>query len=80
MRLEKLEYHKPGSLAEACRLMSSLDGVRLVGGGTDVLSDLKQGLIKAGNLVSLAGISDLKTIEEHDGSLLVETEEDREQF
>lgn len=64
MRIEDLEFHSPSSLAEASVLLNALGGdARVIAGGTDVLADLKQGLISAANLVSLGKIDELKTIE-----------------
>lgn len=64
MRIEELEYHAPESLAEASVLLDDLgEDVRVIAGGTDVLADLKLGLITTNNLVSLASIEELKKIE-----------------
>ncbi|MBU0755509.1 MAG: FAD binding domain-containing protein [Planctomycetes bacterium] len=64
MRIKELEYHAPESLAQASVLLNSLGSdVRVIAGGTDVLADLKLGLITTGNLVSLASIDELKKIE-----------------
>jgi carbon-monoxide dehydrogenase medium subunit len=70
MRIAALEYHDPDSLDEACRLMAAAGGdARLVAGGTDVLADLKQGLLRASCLVSLQRIAELRRIERHEGGL-----------
>jgi carbon-monoxide dehydrogenase medium subunit len=64
MRIEELEYHAPESLAEACRLLHTLKkDARVLAGGTDLLADLKQGLLTVNNLVALGKIEALKTIE-----------------
>jgi carbon-monoxide dehydrogenase medium subunit len=72
MRIEELEYHTPRSLAEASALLDTLgDDARVIAGGTDVLADLKQGLITTGHLVSLAGIGELKRIEQKPDGLWI---------
>ncbi|MHC4942258.1 MAG: FAD binding domain-containing protein [Planctomycetota bacterium] len=72
MRIEELEYHTPRSLAEASALLDKLgEDARVIAGGTDVLADLKQGLITAGHLVSLAGIDELKRIEQKPNGLWI---------
>jgi carbon-monoxide dehydrogenase medium subunit len=64
MRIEALEYHAPESLDEACRLLQSLGrDARVLAGGTDLLADLKQGLLTVNNLVALEKIGALKRIE-----------------
>ncbi|MFC1679117.1 FAD binding domain-containing protein [Elusimicrobiota bacterium] len=72
MRIEELEYHTPESLREACGLLDSLGSdARILAGGTDVLADLKQQLLKAGHLVALSGIPELKKIASKNGALWI---------
>jgi carbon-monoxide dehydrogenase medium subunit len=72
MRIEDLEYHAPKTLAQANELLSSLGrDARVIAGGTDVLADLKQGLITTGSLVSLASIQELKAIKFDDHGLWI---------
>lgn len=72
MRIRDLEYHSPDSLADACRMLHSLGPeAKVIAGGTDLLADLKQGLLKADHLISLAGIQELKKIEFKNGGLWI---------
>ncbi len=91
MRIEELEYHSPRSLPEACRLIHHLgDDAVILGGGTDLLADLKQGLTSARHLVSLGKLVGLRKIERSDEGLwigalvspnmLAESEALREEF
>lgn len=65
MRIEELEYHAPRSLPEACRLIHHLgNDAMILAGGTDLLADLKQGLITARHLISLRNVEGLKKIEQ----------------
>lgn len=68
---QRFEYHRPGDLKEACRLLEELPGAQVLGGGTDLLVDLDTGIRKANHLVSLSGIGGLDLIEEKNGSVAV---------
>jgi carbon-monoxide dehydrogenase medium subunit len=64
MRIEELEFHAPASLAEVSVLLKELGGdAKVMAGGTDVLADLKQGLITTRHLVSLCHVEELKRIQ-----------------
>lgn len=69
MILPDIEYHAPRTLAEALRLLVKLKDARIVSGGTDLLVELKQGLIEAEALISLQNIKELKKIEKKDQHL-----------
>ena len=71
MVIPDFHYHKPSSLKEACQILSeSGDGVPLAG-GTDLLVEIKQGLRRHQDLVSLAGISELNYIDEDEENLII---------
>lgn len=53
----------PQSIKQALKLLGELRQTRLIAGGTDLLVDLKQGLEKARNLISLHKIQELKKME-----------------
>jgi len=58
-----LEYHRPASLSEACRLLHTLGSDALpLAGGTDVLVDLRRGSKRPKHLVSLADLDELRGI------------------
>jgi len=69
--LSEVKFHKPQSLPEALKLLQELDQPRVLAGGTDILVDLKQGLARVKNLISLQNIDYLKTIEKKAGSLRI---------
>jgi len=71
MSLLDIKLHKPQSVGEALELLGDLEDARIVAGGTDLLVDIKQGLIKAKNLISLQDIQSLKGIREEDGNIFV---------
>jgi carbon-monoxide dehydrogenase medium subunit len=57
------EYHRPGSVKEACVLLSRLKGrVAALGGGTEIIVDLKSGAKRFDHLVALDGVEDLRTL------------------
>jgi carbon-monoxide dehydrogenase medium subunit len=58
-----MEYHRPGSLTEACHLLQGLppDAI-LLAGGTDVMVDLRRGTKAPSHLVSLADLRELQEI------------------
>jgi len=63
MILPGIELHTPRTLDEALKLLAKLKDTRIVAGGTDLLVDLKQGLVEAETLISLQKIKELKKIE-----------------
>jgi len=63
MILSGIQLHTPRTLAEALKLLAKLKDARIVAGGTDLLVDMKQGLIEAKSLISLQKIEGLKKIE-----------------
>jgi len=65
------EYHRPGSLMEAARLASDLEGCEFLSGGTDLLVDFKRGARKAKHVVSITGIEELHRIEEGEDSITI---------
>ncbi|MDH5467170.1 MAG: xanthine dehydrogenase family protein subunit M [Candidatus Aminicenantes bacterium] len=63
MYITGIRVHSPQTVAEALELLADLKNARILAGGTDILVDLKQGLTKAGDLISLKNIQELKGIE-----------------
>ena len=67
---QELVYHRPSSLAEACRLLRELGSAGLpLAGGTDVIVDLRRGAVEASQLVSLADVNEMRGIR-HEGDAL----------
>jgi len=69
MHLSDFTYHKPHTVEEACRILADSREGALLAGGTDLLVEMKQGLRRCSDMVSLAGIPGLKEIKMHRGSL-----------
>ncbi len=61
--MNPFEFAEPGSLEEAVQLLvEKLGRAEVIAGGTDLLSELKDGLRKPRRLVSLAGIEELSSV------------------
>jgi 4-hydroxybenzoyl-CoA reductase subunit beta len=72
LRLPEFEYHRPDTIEEAARLLGELgDAAMPVAGGTDVIPNLKHGLLEPRHLVSLRGVASLRGIEVRQGELVV---------
>jgi carbon-monoxide dehydrogenase medium subunit len=63
MILSEIRFHSPRTVSEAIQLLSDLQDVRIMAGGTDLLVDIKQGLVKAREVISLQDVEELKGIE-----------------
>jgi len=61
--LADIKFHAPETVGEALELLQDIEGARVMAGGTDLLVDLKQGLIEAQNIVSLQKLKELKEVE-----------------
>ena len=63
MYLPDFEYYAPATLTEACTLLAKLGpGVKVLAGGTDILSKMKQELLFPEALVSIKNLSELTEI------------------
>jgi len=65
--IRDFEYHRPGDLAEAGRLLGALPHAHILAGGTDLLVDAESGIRDVRHVVSLRGITGLDGIEEREG-------------
>jgi len=63
-------YHRPSSLADAAKAVTSVEEGKLVAGGMTLIPTLKQRLAKPSDLVDLGGIAELKDIKK-DGNTIV---------
>ncbi len=63
--------HRPATLEEAVRLKAASARARFVGGGTDLLVNLRRGLGEPTDLIDLTAVADLSAIRRHDGALWV---------
>lgn len=63
MHLKPFELFHPASLPEVLDLLGRYEeGVKLIAGGTDLLVQMKQGLIRPARLINLLPLNDLKGI------------------
>ena len=70
--LSKFVFHEPRDISEACKIMSELNGnSKIIAGGTDILVNIKKGLLSPKHLVSIAKITDLSEIEPGDGTISI---------
>ncbi len=73
MKLPEFEYFNPRDVPSTLELLA-LHGEQavLLGGGTDLLVRMKQGLLKPGVVISLRGVEDLRGIrKQKDGTLMI---------
>lgn len=63
LRLPPFEYHRPGTVERAVRLLDDLgDGAMLIAGGTDVIPNMKHRLHEPEHLVSVRNVAELDGI------------------
>ncbi len=60
--LPELELLRPASLAEAAAARADHPGARLLGGGTDLVVNIRRGIEAPARLIDMTGIAELKTI------------------
>lgn len=71
MYLNDFTLHRPSSLAEAIKILSSSSGGVLKAGGTDLLVEMKKGLRNPEALISLTGIRELKEVADEGKCLVI---------
>jgi aerobic carbon-monoxide dehydrogenase medium subunit len=72
MKLPPFEVHRPGSLAEASRLLRDLgDDAAAINGGTELLLAMKLGLARYAHLIDLKGIAVLRGVRMGGSSLSI---------
>jgi carbon-monoxide dehydrogenase medium subunit len=69
--LPSFTLHRPESLREALRLMRDLKEAKAVAGGTDLLLFMRDGTVRAENLVDLSSLEELRHIKEEGGEILI---------
>ena len=70
--MHPFQYREPQSLAEAQALLAEPDvDTHVIAGGSDLLDEVKEGIITPGRVVSLAALPDLAGITETDEGLSV---------
>lgn len=70
--LPEFTFHTPGSIEAAVALLAKLGGdARLIAGGTDLLPNMKQGLLAPGHLVSLQDVAELRGVRTEGTTLVI---------
>jgi 4-hydroxybenzoyl-CoA reductase subunit beta len=67
LRLHRYAYHRPAALREAADFLAAHEDALLIGGGTDLMPNMKHGLFTPRHLVALKGIAELRGIGVADG-------------
>jgi CO/xanthine dehydrogenase FAD-binding subunit len=69
--LPRFQYHAPTSLAEALRLLATLDEAKPFTGGTDLVPLLREAACRPSNLVDLNRVTELNYIRENSGFICI---------
>ncbi|HNS15635.1 MAG TPA: xanthine dehydrogenase family protein subunit M [Syntrophorhabdaceae bacterium] len=70
--LPKFVFHEPRDISEACKMISELNGSsKIIAGGTDILVNMKKGLLSPKYLVSVAKIAGMSEIEPGSGTISI---------
>lgn len=70
--MNNLQFQAPGTIDEAVSLLANSDGeARILAGGTDLLVQLRSGLINPSLIVDIKHIAETRTITEEDGGFRV---------
>jgi CO/xanthine dehydrogenase FAD-binding subunit len=69
--LPSLQYHRPGTVEEAVRLLDALDNAKPFIGGTDLVPLLREGVVKPEHLVDLNMVPELNYIREEGGFIRI---------
>src|SRR5262245_34150620 len=64
-------YHRPGSVADAAKLIKANDEAKLLAGGQTLIPTLKQRLARPSDLVDLGGVKDLSYIKVEGGKVTI---------
>lgn len=59
---QSFEYHRPESLHEALELLSSIEGAKVIAGGTDLVVDLKYRRVEPRALVDISRLGELRFV------------------
>jgi len=72
-RLPEFQLAQPRTISEAIAAVSSQPDGRFLGGGTDLLVNMRRGLGRGSLLVDLSGIDELTEIKSHEGGVTIGT-------
>lgn len=67
MKPPAFEYHRPGSLDEACELLASLENAKILAGGQSLIAMLNMRFAFFDHLVDLNNVTELSFVREADG-------------
>jgi len=72
MLLPKFDYHAPATAAEACDILAEYgDSARLIAGGTDLMVNMKKGVVCPARVVSITDIPDLREMTGENGHVRI---------
>ncbi|MFD0858230.1 FAD binding domain-containing protein [Roseovarius aquimarinus] len=67
-----MQYMKPKTVAEASEILARNEGAaRILGGGTDLLVNLRSGVIEPGMIVDIKHLDGMREIKDEDGGLRI---------
>lgn len=67
----EFDYHKPGSLDEAAKLLSSEEDASVIAGGMTLLPTMKQRLAAPTSVIDLGGVPDIRGISTEGNSVVI---------
>ncbi|MDR3567355.1 MAG: xanthine dehydrogenase family protein subunit M [Syntrophobacteraceae bacterium] len=72
MSLPEFDFHAPGTVEEACRMVAGFGAkAKIFAGGTDLMLDMRRNRISPEHVISIPGIEELKTLEIASGMLTI---------
>ncbi|MCK5051638.1 MAG: xanthine dehydrogenase family protein subunit M [Candidatus Cloacimonetes bacterium] len=70
--INDFEYHKPKDIYETLLLLSELNGkAKILAGGTDLIVNLKEEIVKTENVIDIKGITELNKIELSEDNIFI---------
>lgn len=69
--MKDFQFHKPTTVAEAARLLAAHEGAKALSGGQSLLPVLKLELAEPSDLISLAGIAELRGVKVEGGQVVI---------
>lgn len=69
--MKDFQFHKPTTISEAVRLLTGNEGAKALSGGQSLLPVLKLDLAEPSDLVSLAGIAELRELRVDGGNVVI---------
>ena len=72
MSLPEFDFHAPGTVEEACRMVAEYGAkAKIFAGGTDLMLDMRRNRISPEHVISIPGIEELKKLEVSSGMLKI---------